>query len=507
MKRKTNLRKRSWLAALAGICLLAVGFICYYAAVWYIDTYGSIGFDAILYTLTADIGGVDEGLIHSFLKYVMSEAPVWIALYGVLLFFYGRRTIFVRILDRVDLRLYPFSNRMALLISAVICGIMVGKAAEITDFTTFVSNIGNPSALYEEVYRDPDDVQIQFPEKKRNLIYLYLESMETTFFSREEGGALDYNVIPELYHLAQENTNFSENDQAGGFYAAPGTTWTIGAIVGQTAGIPLKTPVGAGQNGYGSDGVFLPGVTTLTDILRENGYNQAIMFGSDASFGGRRQYYTTHGVQQVFDLETAQTDGVIPEGYHNNFWGMEDLYLYEYAKQKLTELAAQEEPFSFTMLTVDTHHVGGFRCALCDDVYDEQYEDVYSCASKQAVAFIRWIQQQDFFENTTIVVAGDHPSMDGDYIYRNVHTGGTRRVYNCFIHGAAESNTMKNRECSTFDMFPTTLAALGCRIEGECLGLGTNLYSDTPTLLEKLGRKTFDNEVSRYSEYYVNHFF
>lgn len=507
MKKTTNPKKRSWLAALIGVFLLTVGCVCYHAAVWYIDTYGSIGFDAILYTLTANIGGVDGGLIRSFLEYMMSEAAVWIVMYAVLLFFYGRRTIFVRILDKVDLRLYPFSDRMAVLISLVICVIMIGKAAEITDFTTFVSNIGNPSALYEEMYQDPNAVKILFPEKKRNLIYLYLESMETTFFSEEEGGALDYNVIPELHRLAQENTNFSDNDQVGGFYAAPGTTWTIGAIVGQTAGIPLKTPVGVGQNDYGSDGVFLPGVTTLTDVLNANGYNQAIMFGSDAGFGGRLQYYTSHGVQRVFDLHTAQTDGIIPEGYHNNFWGMEDLYLYEYAKQKLTEMAAEEEPFSFTMLTVDTHHVGGFRCALCDDVYHEQYEDVYSCASKQAVAFIEWIQQQDFFENTTIVIAGDHPSMDGDYMYRNVDTDEKRTVYNCFIHAAAESNHMRNRECSTFDMFPTTLAALGCQIEGERLGLGTNLYSGTPTLMEKLGRKNFDNEVSRYSEYYMNNFF
>ena len=37
------------------------------------------------------------------------------------------------------------------------------------------------------------------------------------------------------------------------------------------------------------------------------------------------------------------------------------------------------------------------------------------------------------------------------------------------------------------DLFPKTLAALGARIEGERLGLGTNLFSDEQTLIERYG--------------------
>ena len=39
------------------------------------------------------------------------------------------------------------------------------------------------------------------------------------------------------------------------------------------------------------------------------------------------------------------------------------------------------------------------------------------------------------------------------------------------------------------DMFPTTIASLGATIEGDRLGLGTNLFSGEQTLAEKL---TFD---------------
>ena len=36
-------------------------------------------------------------------------------------------------------------------------------------------------------------------------------------------------------------------------------------------------------------------------------------------------------------------------------------------------------------------------------------------------------------------------------------------------------------------MFPTMLASIGVKIEGERLGLGTNLFSDKPTIMEENG--------------------
>ena len=52
-------------------------------------------------------------------------------------------------------------------------------------------------------------------------------------------------------------------------------------------------------------------------------------------------------------------------------------------------------------------------------------------------------------------------------------------------------------------MYPTTLAAMGVGIEGDRLGLGTNLFSDQPTLIEHLGSiQAFNEELSRRSNLY-----
>jgi len=207
-----------------------------------------------------------------------------------------------------------------------------------------------------------------------------------------------------------------------------------------------------------------------------------------------------------FDHVTAPEDGIIEQGYDNGFWGMEDLYLFEYAKQTLTKLAEDERPFAVSMATIDTHFVEGYLCPLCEDTYEEQYENVFRCSSAQIAAFLEWCKEQEWYEDTTIVLAGDHLSMGGGYIERNIADDYDRRVYNCIINAAVEPQKEKYREFTSFDMLPTTLAAMGCQIEGDKLGLGTNLFSNASTLVEEMGWETFNQEVSRFSEYYAEKF-
>ena len=260
----------------------------------------------------------------------------------------------------------------------------------------------------------------------------------------------------------------------------------------------------------------MPGMTSLTDILHENGYDQTLMVGSDASFGGRREYFTQHGIDRVYDLFTAREEGLIPSDYWNEFWGFEDLYLFQYAKEKLTEIAQGNEPFAFTMLTVDTHHPDGYNCCYCNTNYDDHFEDyepgnqqfanVISCSSRQVAEFVEWIQSQDFYENTTIIITGDHLSMNN--AYHNIHTSSDyiRRVYNCVINCPTPAVRAKNRNFTTLDMFPTTLAAIGCEIEGNRLGLGTNLFSDRNTLYEEIGYSYLCDEINKVSDFYQNTF-
>lgn len=503
MSSKQSKQKRPGLfIPILGTLCFAIGGLFYFSARWYSYLYGSQSFNSILVTLLSGIGGVDSSILHSFL---LGAAAMTLLCTAALALWCCHRSRFhlTLTLGKHTITLSPV--RPALYLTASLLTLVLGfwQAARIVEFPQWLADVTNASSLLEEEYVDPNEVSITFPEKKRNLIYILLESMETTFFSQEQGGAMEQSVIPELYRLAEENLNFSEDQGVGGCNSCSGTYWTTGAIVAQASGLPLLLPYGGNQ----SDHMARPleYVTMLWDILKQEGYYQAMMMGSDKYFSGRLNLMTGHGFDHIYDWNSAQQDGIIPQGY-KVFWGLEDSKLFAYARQELPKLAAREEPFQFTLLTVDTHMPDGYLCDSCPNTYAEQYENVFACSSSQVAAFVRWLQEQPFYEDTTVIICGDHLSMDKGYFERAGLTSAQRRIYNCVLNSAVQTEHSKNRQYNVMDLFPTTLAAMGCTIEGERLGLGTNLLSGEPTLTEIYGRGELNQELKRSTLPYLLRF-
>ena len=66
-------------------------------------------------------------------------------------------------------------------------------------------------------------------------------------------------------------------------------------------------------------------------------YNNYLLLGSDASYGGRRAYFSNHNYL-IKDYYTAIDDGIIEEDYYE-WWGYEDSKLFTYAKDILSEIS------------------------------------------------------------------------------------------------------------------------------------------------------------------------
>ncbi|MGF0065396.1 hypothetical protein ACQRCQ_09010 [Lachnospiraceae bacterium SGI.085] len=68
--------------------------------------------------------------------------------------------------------------------------------------------------------------------------------------------------------------------------------------------------------------------------------------------------------------------------------------------------------------------------------------------------------------------------------------------YNCYRENI-------RRKYTTVDLFPTTLAAMGVKIEGNRLGLSVNLYSSEKTsLYERYGEDYLEVELLKDSKLY-----
>ena len=480
------------------IIISVIGWILYNLGNWALETWGLLSIDEIIFHLKVPLEGTNSDVVMDGVRACLPMAVI---------------VLFVCIFLIIGIKSKRIHCMIALLLIAVIsCGSAVKSAYRVydeLDVKEYLASQKKESHFIEQNYVDPRTTQITFPEQKRNLIYIFLESMESTYASKEDGGGMDFNCIPELTQMAEENTNFSNTDKLGGGYPAYGGTWTMAGIFSQTSGIPIK-------NSEQTDDVnatlaeqssFSSQARNLEDILADEGYNQCFMIGSDATFGGRRAYFESHGKgkTEICDYYTAKEKGQIPEDYYV-WWGYEDQKLFANAQEKLTELGSKDEPFNFTMLTVDTHFEDGYVCDLCQDEFgDNQYANVMACSSRQIDAFIKWIQEQPFYENTTIVLSGDHLTMDSDFC-NDVSEDYERSVYNVFINLPEDLDTSfektHNREFVTLDMFPTTLAAMGVKIEGDKLGLGVNLFSDEQTLTEQYGRDGLDKELMKKSKFY-----
>lgn len=370
----------------------------------------------------------------------------------------------------------------------------------------FLKNKNGKTEIYEEYYVSPRDVNIESDEK-RNLIFIYLESMESSYASKEAGGLNDDNYIPYLTALANDNISFSDTEKLGGARQIDRAGWTIASMFATTTGVPWALPVGG--NGYGDvDYKFASGIYGLGDFLQKQGYTQEFLCGSDVRFAGTDKFFTDHGGYKLFDLYTAREKKYIADDYFK-FWGFEDEILYKIAQDEIKSLAAEGKPFNFTMTTIDTHAKEGYKCSICQNTYgDNKTANVIACADTQIHDFIEWIKGEDFYENTTIVITGDHLRMD-KYCVGSESEYGDRRIYNCFINSAYKGENalnLKNRTFTVLDIFPTTLSAMGYSIEGDRLGLGTNLFSDTKTLPEALSFKTFDEELQKQSDFYLKNF-
>lgn len=483
-------KKKGFWTTVFVIFVCTVAALLFFSVQWVFRTWPNLKMDELMYQLTAPTEGTASDMYWAY--FYQAGIPTIVCM-----------IVFVIVAITLSYASKQFRNKgkVALSICSVICiGLSLVETNTKLDATKYFENKGEDSTFIESNYVDPKDVSLTFPEKKKNVIVLYLESMEMTYADKENGGGFDENFIPRLTNLSKENENFSSSSTVlNGASSTSGTTWTMGGIFAATSGLPLITQLA--QNEMDTQDAFFKNATVLGDILDEEGYQQVFACGSDATFGGRKLYFTDHGNYAIHDLNYRKRNGDLTEDYYV-WWGFEDEKLIEYAKEDLTELASSDQPFNYTMLTADTHFEDGYVCDLCQDLYDgNQYGNVISCSDKQVSEFVSWIQQQDWYDNTTIVITGDHPTMDSDFC-DPVSSDYSRRVYTAYINAdPIEDHSEGKRQFTTLDTFPTTLAAMGVDIEGNRLGLGTNVFSGEETLLEKDGMQMINTEFSKKSDF------
>ncbi len=482
------------------LALLLMGISCLLVTAmnWQLRKFGEVTYEQILFHMNISLDS-ETRLLTSFLQNtVMVTAIVLVVLYSL----FGIKWSWGKKVQNIRDKVLFYKNKIALIF--LICSIVyVAVRLNIAEIIEDYHAKGHVSDFYEKHYSNPREAEILSPAKKRNLILIFLESAEATFLRKEYRDKFKAAFMPELKKLALDNLNFSHDTDIGGAMQVDGAQWTQAGLVAQTCGIPLHLPI-TNHNKFLPKHGYLPEAWCLFDILKEQGYEQSFMTGMESSYAGVNKFFESHGNPNILSWEDWKAKFDLDDN-HDPIRKriLRDEELYQEAREEIGRLAKMGKPFSFTIMTMDTHGGNEFLDEKnCSKAYAERHQNVYRCASKKIGDFIAWLKGQPFYKDTTVVIVNDHLVMNDALFTEDMQ----RRDLNIIINPAIspKHGQVKNRQFTPFDMYPTIVESLGFDIKGDKLGLGVSLYSQEPTLPEKGydNYEKLDDELSKRSHVY-----
>lgn len=419
--------------------------------------------DAVIYTITSSLSGAGIS------KYILPAVGLIVAL--VVLF--GVLSWLLRL--RKGHRASPLYSLLAVILAVA----SINTTPAYQQVASLIkSQVGKGNSDFYTHYKVPGK---QLRGDKPNLVYIYAESLERTYFDEKAFPGL----APELSKIKDNAYDFSNTEQL------PGTEYTIAGMVASQCGIPLFAPFDG--NASSSLSTFYPQNVCLGDILKSSGYQNYFYQGASLSFAGKDLFLSSHGFDHLYGYNELKS--VVKDPNYRNDWGWYDDTLLDVVFDKYFELAKQNRPFSLFALTVDTHHPDGFISRSCQRK-DYPYEGkpnksfaAVACSQEHIARLIQRIQATPYFKNTIIVVSSDHLAMNNTaYKYLNQHD---RSDLFFMVRGNDVTSKVLPVKRSTLDNGATVLDAMG---GDNFIGLGRSSLSSTSMVATYLNIKDKINE-------------
>ncbi|MFV0435290.1 MAG: LTA synthase family protein [Leucobacter sp.] len=491
--RSTRGSRVLWAAAIVAFWVLVLaGAMLVGGAVWVLRTFGPVSVDQLLMNLP---GGGGEGAGGTELLWGVVTTAILIPVAAILVLalltersrralrrggaLRGKRTWAFRAVAVVLALAVPLSGA-AIFGSAIGAGEYVeAQVREATGGTTLADyyvvprhGVGAGGAAGQGM-RVPGGSSSDAPAAEhRNVIIVYLESIEETLgedlFEKDmlksvERATEGWDTIPNLRQYT-------------------GGGWTMAGIVSTQCGIPLRSAGSLAAprtlNKIGADGEapedYLAGATCLGDVLAREGYRNVFMGGANADFAGKGTFLRTHGYDEVRDLKEWEALG---ETEKRSDWGLSDRKLFEYAREEVTRLHEEEEPFNLTLLTLDTHEPPVVH-DYCEQDTEVAMTSIVDCSMQQVAGFVDYLDETGILEDTTVVVMGDHLRMiaEGAAYWDELKDRDDRTIFNrVWVPGGAKSGVdFARTDIDQFSMYPTLIELAGIELADHRAGIGVS---------------------------------
>ncbi len=303
--------------------------------------------------------------------------------------------------------------------------------------------------------------------KKKNLVMVYAEGLERTYFDE----SIFPGLIKGLRGLEALGTTFTNVIQV------EYTGWTMGGLVASQCGIPLVTTYRENNSMVGMDR-YLASATCLTDLLFEKNYYNVFYGGANRVFAGKGLFLDTHNYQETHGEEDLRAK-LFDKSYLSG-WGLYDDSMLDLSYKRFLELSEKDGNFALVNLTLDTHPPKGHPSWRCKDIKygdgSNQMLNSVACSDHLITNYVKKVLASSYASDTVVVIASDHLAFNNTAI--DLLKKGNRR--NMFIVIDPDSEpAVIDRLSSTLDYGSTILPYIG--FDGN-IGLGrdvSDIHQDT----------------------------
>lgn len=405
--------------------------------------------ETVIATLNLGVGDAGFG---EYLLLIAGAFVAFVALF-VAAFFYYRHLGSVAIVQPQKIKAFLHNGFLIL-------AFLIHPAMHNIKNLIFSVTIQQADDFYE-YYKFPADFNGTL--RKKNIVFIYAESVERTYFDKEIFG----DLMPNMSKLIQDENALEFTN----IVQTNGTDYTIAGTTATQCAIPLFTTSG----GNSMEGVdkFYPKAVCIGDMLKKENYYLSMIQGSSVQFSGMDKFYKTHGFDSVAGKEKLLKQ--VKDKRYVNGWGLYDDTLLELAYKEFEQLSSSKDKFALFLHTLDTHHPNGHLSASCNkNLYMDGSNKILNtvkCADFLITDFIKKVKESKYGKDTIVVVVSDHLAMRNTAKEKLDQSKKRRNLF--LIFDPSNSTYMAEEKIGTpFDVAPTVLSFLNIHTD---LGLGRNL--------------------------------
>lgn len=455
-------RGSSWWKT-AFVVVVFTFFALVFSSFWLFRSFGVVPFASLKATYALGVVSIGADFVWSFLRFSVGLPAIIFAIVYAALHLKQRGSPMLSL--AVLSMLLPLAIAFTLKVNTDFFRSTESLSASDSESTEVAS-------LYKS-YTTPETLTSPPLARATNLVWIVAESLEREY--------LDPRVNSEL-------TAATEFMESLDIYPMV-NRYTVGSLLSMRCGAPLFLRTFILQTSL-TKGAFTK-ARCLDDYLRIAGYKSYFIAPHDPNFSGLGPYFAQHANAEILYPNTAENrrstkHDVLP-----------DEAVYAAAISKINSIPANT-PFSLTILTMGNHAPRGFPSNECRKIFGERIFDVIRCNNHHLAMFVAKIRQSHHASNTAIVITGDHAFMGDAPGFSE-----SRRVFAKIFSPNMEKYIIR-KQATQFDLFPTTLAALGFDISNKQVGIGFSAYdvAEYPDTrwLDKINGMNFVKPPDSYHE-------